>query len=200
MSAEDIRAARADAVGVTIARIRRLADTRGINQDTLRLMTEALLELAAHRELFPRDEFPAPAPDDPSFFSYRLHEDADGSLSLDLNSLNPGNEKPPHDHGTWAVFAAVEGGELNHLYEFGADLPASAPRLRLRRDVLVEPGRGLSMLASEIHSVSVVPGAPRRHLHLYGVARRLQTNGRVFDPKTGAVALRHPTSGSGSAR
>ena len=48
---------------------------------------------------------------------YLLQEDPGNRFALYLNALNPGNETKPHDHTTWAVVVAVDGQELNKVYE-----------------------------------------------------------------------------------
>src|SRR5262249_9671559 len=48
---------------------------------------------------------------------YKLHEEDDHSLAVFVVTWLPGDETPPHDHGTWAVVAGLEGSEVNHWWK-----------------------------------------------------------------------------------
>ncbi|MCP4390412.1 MAG: hypothetical protein GY802_19110, partial [Gammaproteobacteria bacterium] len=50
------------------------------------------------------------------FGVHLLHEEPDHSLAVLVLSWLPGRGTPPHDHGTWAVVAGVEGVECNVRY------------------------------------------------------------------------------------
>ena len=57
-------------------------------------------------------------PDEETGFSaYLLHEEDDHSLAVFAASWVPGMGVGPHDHGTWAVVAGVEGVERNIRYK-----------------------------------------------------------------------------------
>src|SRR5512134_1394200 len=45
------------------------------------------------------------------FGVHLLHEEPDHSLAVFAVSWLPGRGTPPHDHGTWAVVASVDGPE-----------------------------------------------------------------------------------------
>ena len=47
---------------------------------------------------------------------YVLHEKDDHNLIF-AACFKPGRVSPVHDHGTWAVFAGVDGGEKNAIYK-----------------------------------------------------------------------------------
>lgn len=47
---------------------------------------------------------------------YVLHEKDDHNLIF-AACFKPGRVTPVHDHGTWAVFAGVDGGEKNAIYK-----------------------------------------------------------------------------------
>jgi predicted metal-dependent enzyme (double-stranded beta helix superfamily) len=187
MSASDISAARAAAIEVAIARIRAI-EAGGVTRGAIEAIKEEMLALAAQERLFPASEFPPPPPGEKGGRRYLLREDPDGRLALYLNALNPGNESKPHDHTTWAVIAAVEGQELNRLYDRLDD--GSAPgkaQLALRRELMVEPGRAVAFLPADIHSIHTSGARPTRHLHLYGLALERLDQRQGFDPEAGTV-------------
>ena len=105
-----------------------------------------------------------------------------------LNALNPGNETRPHDHTTWAVVVAVEGQELNNVYERtddGADPERCS--IRVREEVMVEPGRGICLMPDDIHSIHTAGSVPTRHLHMYGLALERLDDRKAFDMESGQV-------------
>ncbi len=177
------------AVRQTLIAIRAIAAQDGITYASLTRIADRLQELAAQEALFPFDAFPPPPADEADASSrYLLHEEADKTFALYLNSINPGKITPPHNHTTWAVIVALEGEELNRVYirtDDGRD-PERAT-LALSREVVVQPGTPITFLADDIHSIHVVGNKPTRHFHLYG--RALETlTGRVgFDLATGRV-------------
>ncbi|MGG5812300.1 cysteine dioxygenase [Falsiroseomonas sp. CW058] len=188
MNATDINAARSTAVSATIDRIRAIEAEAGVTRPALERIKAELLALAAQEHLFPSHVFPPPAPGQKGANRYLLQEDAGNRFALYLNALNPGNATKPHDHTTWAVVVAVEGQELNKVYERTDD--GSDPEkceLRVREEVMVEPGRGICLMPEDIHSIHTQGDRPTRHLHMYGLALEKLDNRRAFDPETGTV-------------
>ncbi len=51
------------------------------------------------------------------FTAHLLHEEADHALAVFAISWLPGRGAPPHNHGTWAVVAGVDGDEKNIFYK-----------------------------------------------------------------------------------
>jgi len=188
MNAPDRDAARAAHVAATIARIRAIEAAQGVTRDSLAAMKEEMLALAAQEHLFPLAEFAPPPTGEKGARRYLLHEDTDGRFALYLNVLNPGTESKPHNHATWAVIVAVEGRELNRLWERTDDrsVPGQAS-LREAGQVVVEPGAGVAFLPDDIHSIHTAGDRPTRHLHMYGLALE-RLDGRLgFDPEKGTV-------------
>ena len=69
-----------------------------------------LLALAARRELFPAEDFPAPdATEERGSCLYRLSQDADDRFALYLNACRDRTDTPAHDHTTWAVVVGFAG-------------------------------------------------------------------------------------------
>jgi predicted metal-dependent enzyme (double-stranded beta helix superfamily) len=188
MNATDVSAARAAAVAATIDRIRAIEAKEGVTRPALEKIRAELLTLAAQEHLFPSSQFPPPPNGEKGSNRYLLQEDPGNRFALYMNALNPGNETKPHDHTTWAVVVAVDGQELNKVYERlddGAD-PAKC-ELRIREQIMVEPGRGICLMPEDIHSIHTTGSVPTRHLHMYGLALEKLDNRKGYDPETGAV-------------
>jgi predicted metal-dependent enzyme (double-stranded beta helix superfamily) len=188
MNAPDISAARSAAVSATIDRIRAIEAEMGVTRPALERIRAELLALAAQEHLFPSHVFPPPAPGVKGAQRYLLQEDPGNRFALYLNALNPGNETKPHDHTTWAVVVAVDGQELNRVYERlddGSD-PAKC-ELRLREEIMVEPGRGICLMPEDIHSIHTRGDRPTRHLHMYGLALEKLDDRKAYDAETGTV-------------
>ena len=188
MNATDVSAARATAVAATIDRIRAIEAEHGVTRPALERIRAELLKLAAQEHLFPSTNFPPPPNGEKGSNRYLLQEDPGNRFALYMNALNPGNSTKPHDHTTWAVVVAVDGQELNKVYERtddGADPDKCA--LRVREEVMVEPGRGIRQMPDDIHSIHTTGDVPTRHLHMYGLALEKLDNRKGYDPETGAV-------------
>lgn len=182
---------RRQAVAATLADVRYLLATAPMNHRTLRAITERLEQLAQHTALFSSADFPPPdASAGPGASTrYRLNaEDGDADIALYLNALNPGKTTLPHNHTTWAVIVAIEGQELNRIYERSDDRsdPLHAD-IHMAREHLVQPGAPIAFLPDDIHSIHTSGSTPTLHFHLYG--RPLETlSARVaIDPSTGAI-------------
>jgi predicted metal-dependent enzyme (double-stranded beta helix superfamily) len=188
MNATDVSAARSAAVSATIDRIRAIEAAEGVSRPTLEKIRAELLKLAAQEHLFPSASFPPPPEGQKGNNRYLLQEDPGNRFALYLNALNPGNSTKPHDHTTWAVVVAVDGQELNKVYERTDD--GSDPEkceLRIREEIMVEPGRGICLMPEDIHSIHTTGSVPTRHLHMYGLALEKLDNRKGYDPETGEV-------------
>jgi predicted metal-dependent enzyme (double-stranded beta helix superfamily) len=188
MNATDVKAARAAAVAATIDRIRGIEARQGVTRASLEAIKAEMLALAAQEHLFPSAEFAPPPAGQKGGQRYLLQEDEGGRFALYLNALNPGNETKPHDHTTWAVVVAVEGQELNRVYDRLDDgsTPGRA-ELRPREEIMVEPGRGIALMPEDIHSIHTIGSVPTRHLHMYGLALEKLDRRQGFDPEAGTV-------------
>lgn len=188
MNATDVSAARAAAVASTIDRIRAIEAEHGVTRPALEKIRAEMLKLAAQEHLFPSASFPPPPNGEKGSNRYLLQEDPGGRFALYMNALNPGNSTKPHDHTTWACVVAVDGQELNKVYERtddGAD--PDKCELRLREEIMVEPGRGICLMPEDIHSIHTTGNVPTRHLHMYGLALEKLDNRKGYDMETGAV-------------
>jgi predicted metal-dependent enzyme (double-stranded beta helix superfamily) len=188
MNVTDVSAARAAAVAATVDRVRAIEAEHGVTRPALEKIRDELMRLAAQEHLFPSAHFPPPPPGEKGGNRYFLQEDPNHRFALYMNALNPGNATKPHDHTTWAVVVAVDGQELNKVYERtddGTD-PARC-ELRVREEVMVEPGRGICLMPEDIHSIHTTGTVPTRHLHMYGLALEVLEDRKGYDDETGKI-------------
>lgn len=179
------------AVAAALADVRQLLAGGAPDRAALAAISARLEALAAQKALFTRADFPPPEADQGVGAStrYRLNAaDGDEGLALYLNSILPGKTTQPHNHTTWAVIVAVEGQEVNRLYDRIDDgsNPAQA-QIRLAREFTVEPGASIAFLPDDVHSIHVVGESPTLHFHLYGKPLERLTGRIGIDPVTGAV-------------
>jgi predicted metal-dependent enzyme (double-stranded beta helix superfamily) len=103
------------------------------------------------------------------FGVYLLHEKPDHTLAIFAVSWLPHRGAPPHDHGTWAVIAGVDGPEKNEFFERADD--GSRPgyaELRKTGKKVFRDGDVLAMPRGVIHSVWNETDAVTVSLHMYG--------------------------------
>jgi len=181
----DIASERARAVAETVARIRAIEAERGVTRAALDEIREALIALAARRELFPAETFSPPESGRDGRL-YLLSEDEDHRFALYLNCATDDKNTPPHDHATWAVVVAVEGEEHNRIYEIvGDDESPETARVRIAKEITIRPGTGVCLMPHDIHSIHMSGPEPKMHLHMYGLAIPHQTERRRFDLEAG---------------
>ncbi len=190
MNNMDVKAARTAAVAAAVGRVREIESRMGVTREALEAIKAELMALGAQDHLFPSTEFPPPPNGEKGSNRYLLREEDNNRFALYLNALNPGNETKPHDHTTWAVVVAVDGQELNKVYDRLDD--GSDPErceMRVREEIMVEPGRGICLMPEDIHSIHTTGTRPTRHLHMYGLALEKLDRRRAFDDKTGEVSF-----------
>ena len=119
------------------------------------------------------------------FGAHLLHEEDDHTLAVFAASWLPHRGAPPHDHGTWAVVAGVDGFETNAFWDRLDDRsrPGHA-RLAKREDKAFGPGDVLTMLPGQIHSVTNDGERTTLSLHVYGTHIN-HTRRSQFDPQRG---------------
>jgi predicted metal-dependent enzyme (double-stranded beta helix superfamily) len=117
------------------------------------------------------------------FGAHLLHEENDHSLAVLVGAWLPGRGAPPHDHGTWAVVAGIEGTEKNIFWTRRDD--GSRPgyaELRVQGEKVFGPGDVLVMPPGSIHSVINETDRVAVSLHIYG--KHPNYTGRSqFDPE-----------------
>jgi predicted metal-dependent enzyme (double-stranded beta helix superfamily) len=117
------------------------------------------------------------------FGAHLLHEEPDHSLAVLVGAWLPGRGAPPHDHGTWAVVAGVDGAEKNIFWKRLDD--GSRPgyaEIRVQGEKVFGPGDVLVMPPGSIHSVINETDRVTLSLHIYG--KHPNYTGRSqFDPE-----------------
>ena len=119
------------------------------------------------------------------FGTYLLHEEPDHSLAVLVVNWLPGRGAPPHDHGTWAVVAGVEGVERNTRYRRLDD--GSRPdhaELKIKHEIEADAGDLICMKSGGIHSVHNDTDKVTLSLHTYGKHPN-HTGRSQFDLETG---------------
>ena len=103
------------------------------------------------------------------FGVHLLHEEPDHSLAVLALAWLPGRGTPPHDHGTWAVVAGVEGIERNVRYNRvdGRERDDYA-ELEIKHEFDAGPGELVCMRTGGIHMVTNESDAITLSVHTYG--------------------------------
>ncbi len=111
-----------------------------------------------------------------------LHEEADHQLAVFVASWLPGRGTPPHDHGTWAVVAGLEGTERNSFWKRLDDRgrPGYAETVMVGERTF-GPGDILVLPSGAIHSVWNDGDRIAVSLHIYGRHVNYTQRSR-FDP------------------
>lgn len=119
------------------------------------------------------------------FGVHLLHEEPDHSLAVFVVAWLPGCGAPPHDHGTWAVVAGVEGAERNTRYARHDDGSREAHAELTEKDAFdAAEGEVICMKTGGIHSVNNGSDAVTLSLHTYGKHVN-HTNRSQFDLERG---------------
>lgn len=121
------------------------------------------------------------------FGVHLLHEEPDHTLAVFAVSWLPGRGTPPHDHGTWAIVAGVDGPEKNTYWK-RLDDGARPGHARLKRSGarVFLPGHVAVFPTGAIHSVWNDSARVSLSLHIYG--KHLNYTGRSqFDPEAQTV-------------
>jgi predicted metal-dependent enzyme (double-stranded beta helix superfamily) len=158
---------------------------KSLSRDTLADIARKLEALAVQTHLWSETEFRSPTEGERQK-RYLVSEEPDRTFALYLNAMYRGRRVPPHNHTTWACIAAVEGCEINYLYDRldDASEPSKA-RLQERAQVRVEPGRSIGLMPEDIHAVANAEAPVIRHLHFYGRALEVLDRRLVFDLAAG---------------
>ena len=156
---------RHDAIGTMIGRIAAIQHREGVTPGALAAIKTELVALATRTELFPLDEFRAPA----KGALYRLAEDSDHQFALYAVTCERSRSSPVHNHTTWAAIAGVRGAEHNAIYERTDN--RSTPgmgRLRQIGEQTIVSGTAVAYMPDDFHAIEMVGEGPWLQLHLYG--------------------------------
>ncbi len=193
MEADAVAAPRTEAIQAAMNDIRRIEADLGVTRDGVAAIRDRLIELSARRELFPRDDFPAPSTDDGlTSYMYRLAQDDDDRFALYAQSSRGHVETPAHNHTTWAVVVGHSGQELNKFYERADDGVVET------HDHMVEAGTGVAMLPDDLHSIHI--DGPALNFHCYGLALERLDEREYFNATEGRWKLFSSVSGIREAR
>lgn len=120
---------------------------------------------------------------DQGFGVYLLHEERDHTLAVFAVSWLPNRGTPPHDHGTWALVAGVDGRETNEFFERVDD--RSRPGYAELKKIGTKSfgvGEVAAMPTGTIHAVWNETDKITVSLHIYG--KHINFTGRSqFDPE-----------------
>jgi predicted metal-dependent enzyme (double-stranded beta helix superfamily) len=170
---------------------------QSLSREALGHIARKLEALAARTYLWSEAEYRSPTEAERQK-RYLVSEEPDRTFALYLNAMYRGRRVPPHNHTTWACIAAVEGCEVNHLYDRLDDGTTSGKAdLRERCQVRVEPGRSIALMPGDIHAVANLDTAVIRHLHFYGRALEVLDQRLVFDLAAGTckpMVMENPSS------
>lgn len=179
MTGNDSRnAARAAAIAETVAQVRSIEASRGVNREALSAIRATLLDLAARHDLFRPEDFPPPEPGGPrQSCLYRLSEDEDHRFALYANAAHGRYANAAHNHATWAVIVGVYGEEHNRLYRHGDD-----GGVEETGTAVIGPGTGLTFLPDDLHSLDIDARTPMLNFHMYGLALEQLSERRYWSP------------------
>ncbi len=113
-----------------------------------------------------------------------LHEEPDHGLAVFSSAYAAGRGFPPHDHGTWAIVAGVEGAEVDTYWRRVDDGSRDGyAELEKGVETVIESGAAVAMVTGEIHSVENRTDRTSISLHVYGWHVGFIDRSQ-FDPKT----------------
>ncbi len=169
------------------ADLRRIAAETSDEDEILSRVGPLALRFAADKSWLREKHYETDA--EQGFGVHLLHEEPDHSLAVLALAWLPGRGTPPHDHGTWAVVAGVDGIERNVRYnrldDRGRDDYAE---LEVRHEFDAGPGELVCMKTGGIHEVTNETDRVTLSVHTYG--RHINHTSRSqFDLETGEKKL-----------
>jgi predicted metal-dependent enzyme (double-stranded beta helix superfamily) len=163
--------------------------SRALDRETLALIEKEVTKLSDQTELWGEEDFRSPSQEEKQN-RYLIAQDGKEGLSLYLNVMQPGKKIQPHNHTTWGCVGAVEGVEINTLYDRVDDGSAEGKaELKQTAVVNLKPGNAISMLADDIHSVEIGGTEIIRHLHFYGQSLESLKGRYIYDLDEGTFSV-----------
>jgi len=172
---------RAAAARELIAWTRAEIDAGEFDRAVLNQIRQRVQDLAARRDLWSEADF-APPEGEERQARYLIGQENPDGITLYLNVMRPGKKIPPHDHTTWACVAAVEGSEINTLFDRLDDGTQDGyAKLAAVQEIDLAPGSSVALMPDDIHSVEIRGEQIIRHLHFYGRPLETLTARKAFD-------------------
>jgi predicted metal-dependent enzyme (double-stranded beta helix superfamily) len=147
----------------------RQASAESLDEGEVLIRVRAIAQRAAScKKMWLEEHMCHPDPEQ-GFGVYVLHEEKDHTLAVFVASWLPHRGTPPHDHGTWAVVAGIDGAEKNEFWERVDDRsrPGYADLKKIGEKVF-DDGDVLVMPQGKIHSVWNETDQVTISLHIYG--------------------------------
>src|SRR6266850_4830168 len=136
-----------------IADLRRVTSETADEHEILSRIRPLARRAALSRDSWLEKRFYA-ADAEQGFGLHMLHEEPDHSLAVFAVSWLPNRGAPPHDHGTWAVVAGVDGPEKNEFFERLDDRTrVGYAELKKVGEKVFRVGDVLAMRTGQIHSI-----------------------------------------------
>ena len=193
-STSTVSAPRQAAISEMISQVRSIAQTRGINRDTLAAMKDEMIKVAKQKELFPLADFQGGEEEAGRRPMQLLHKDDDGQYALYMSSSISDQKPPPHNHSTWAIIVGIQGEERNWLFERTDD--GSVPgrgTVRIVDEQVAAPGTGVALMPEDIHTIQgTAEDGGRLTFHLYGVTTDQQRERVAYNQTEGTYRLFPP--------
>ena len=165
-----------DVVAAFLRELRRARADSASDAELLSKVSPLLADLARSKAWIRPEHYLCDASQ--GFGVHVLHEDPDHSLWLVAVAWLPHRGAGPHNHGTWAAVAGVDGEEENVAWTLRGGVLQRGPAQ------VVGPGQVTTFLGNAIHSVFNAGDRTTLSLHAYG--KNLNTIERSqFDPDTG---------------
>ncbi len=150
-----------------VADLRRITRETGDEEEIISRVGPLAQRLALDKNWLQKKHYETNA--EQGFGAHLLHEEPDHTIAVLVVNWLPGRGAPPHDHGTWAVVAGVEGVERNISYRRLDD--RSRPdyaELAVKKEISAGEGELICMKTGGIHSVQNDTDSLTLSLHTYG--------------------------------
>ena len=164
------------------ADLRRITAAGSDHKEIIRQVSPLAERLAANTESWLSDDY-YDCNDEQGFGVHLLHEEPNHDLAVFAVAWLPDRGTPPHDHGTWAVVAGVDGDETNINWKrLGDGSKPGYAKIEEYHRVVAKPGQVMTFLPRDIHTVWNETDRVTLSLHIYG--RHVNyTDRSMFDPE-----------------